>query len=139
MWGTNIQFSINSPWSQEYQKRWASSCLGCLPPDTDANEATCKEGRKRKEKEKKKEESKPNCPWTLLCCDSCDRNRSRGEHPSSAMLSFPHPQLAAPAPKALHSPRHPYSCHIGTVPISALDHEIPILLLLACVCSSCPP
>jgi len=32
------------------------SCLGCLPPDTDANEATGKEGRKGKEGGKKERE-----------------------------------------------------------------------------------
>jgi len=100
------------------------SCLGCLPPDTDANEATCEEGRKG---EKIKIWKSPNQTTLGPCCAAIaatvtDRGESIPAQPCYPLLT---PNWPLPPPRP--STPHPYSYHIGTVPISALDHEIPIL------------
>jgi len=80
------------------------SCLGCLPPDTDANEATLG----------------PCC--AAIAATVTDRGESIPAQPCYPLLT---PNWPLPPPRP--STPHPYSYHIGTVPISALDHEIPIL------------
>lgn len=65
------------------------SCLGCLPPDTDANEATCEEGRKG---EKIKIWKSPNQTTLGPCCAAIaatvtDRGESIPAQPCYPLLT----------------------------------------------------